>query len=562
LLDALTTMQWREPAWLLLALLPLFAWLWQYGKRAKMDFSSNPTVKKRLERYAEPHLWPWLIVAPQGRPSSPWCYYTAWTMAAIALAGPSLLLSDDEHRERRGIDIAVVVDISPSMRVRDLQPDRLSRVQQELTDFVALLNGDRLALIAFSANAYPVLPLSHDYGAFLHFVTALDPALAKLHASMPGRALTLAASQLQRSRYAGKAVILLSDGDNIDDDALSAAQTLRQQQIPLFVIGIGTTSGGPIPGDDGRFIEYGGDIARSTLNRPNLGKLAQNGGGDYFELSHDNNEWQQLLTALRSSTQENSYPTHFQPQRYELFPWFIALGLLLFLIDGARRAATLPCLPIVATAMLSLLLVLPSTGNANPLREWQAYRALQQQRYTEAAALYQQLNSFEGALGHGVAAYRLQHWDEASAAFDKALRLAQNSHQRATAAYNLGNAQAQAGQLDAAVSAYESALKWQPLHPRTQGNLRLVKEALLQHRAGQRDNPQAPALRSGMADIEQADKTTPQQRPTPPNRRDNKALRSAQQQMNTLKDDTQTLLRFRFAEEDRHNVMPSKERPW
>ena len=482
-----TQLEWRHPAWLLLALVPCLLWLWQRRRGASLQ---------NLTRFADPHLWPWLLVGtPQGRHVA--LIAVAWLTAAVAAGGPEWRSPTQDQQARRGIDIMVVVDISPSMLVTDVQPSRLARLKLELRDFAQLLHGDRIGLIPFSANAYLTLPLTHDKDAFMYFVDALEPGLASKAGSDLRRALVKAADTLQAAHRRGRAVVLLTDGENHGLDVLTTAKRLGGEGIPLYILGMGTVDGGPVPTPQGQFLQYNGNVVVSHLKRDMLQRLAAVSGGAYTDLRSNDQDWTTLLQAMRARVPENHYAITTSKPSVVLFPWFLGLSLLLFLVAGALRPG-----PALAALCLLPCLAMPDPASAAPWQEQAALKALQSGEYTRAAQIYKGMDSYTGHLGAGAAAYRLQDYAAAVDEFKRAAALATDDTALAKAEYDLGNAHARLRQFDAASDAYRQALAAQPNYPHAALNLTLINRAR-QQRMG---NRAAANARLTLHDMQQSGK--------------------------------------------------------
>lgn len=475
--NLLNTLHWQQPLWLALALLPLLLRAWR--RRQARD--------PRLARFADAHLLPYLLI---GRPAAAHgiVFAIACILATVAAAGP-YWSKVTKPAETRGADIAVIVDISPSMNVADLAPTRLERVKRELRDFVALLHGDRLGLVAFSGNAYPVLPLTTDRDAFLQFVDLLDPGLTEKPGSNLARAVEVASRMLDDSPRGSRAVLLVSDGEFHDAEAASVAARLRAQDIPLYTVGAATESGGPVPDARGHFMQDNGEVVISRLDRARLTQLARDSGGRYVDLRKDGGEWREIITALRARTHEVTHVSAANnAQAVPLYPWLLAISLALFIWAGARR-------PEALALLLLPMLIAPPPADAAPWTERDAYQALQAHDYREAERLYAQVHTYSGAVGAGTAAYHLQQWDTALAHFERALRNAENDKEKAQTLYNAGNALARLERFADASARYQAALRLVPNFSKAALNLNLVNE-FLDARRGLRqreDNESLPA---------------------------------------------------------------------
>jgi Ca-activated chloride channel family protein len=479
--------------WLLLAVVPWLAMAWR-KRRPPRD---------KLADFADPLLLQRLVSDATQRPLRSLGVVIAWSLAALAAAGPYWQPQQPKQAQQRGADIAVIVDISPSMAAADITPSRLARAKRELHDFTKLLGGDRIGLVAFSANAYGMVPLTSDYDAFLRFVDLLDPSLTALPGSNLTRALEVAGQLLSASAQRSRAVVLLSDGEFHDPDTLAAARRLGNHHMPLFVIGMGTAAGGPVPDSDGHFIRYKDQVVISHLDRDELQTLAKAGQGAYFDLHEDDSEWRALLAQLRDRTRAATHAAA-QPllQGIALYPWLLGASLLLFLWNGARRreypippwghkGLALVILPLVSP----LLATWPTPGDAAPWSEQRAYEALQQGYYGRAQSLYDEVDGYNGRMGEGAAAYRLQDWRTALSAFQGAVQRTADDEQKSRALYNAGNALAHLHRFKEAGDAYRAALRLQPKLAKAALNLSLVNQFLdAQHGEQPRKDAKQPLL--------------------------------------------------------------------
>ncbi len=407
-----SALQWSNPWWLLLALLPLPLLFWQ-PRLAQLP---------RLEQFIQRHLWAKVLSTPLqiNRRQQQISFMIIWILLSIALAGPFLVTQDKQQIEQLAANIVVIMDISPSMGVEDVAPNRLERGKKLLTDFSQSLEQHRLALIAFSANAYTVLPLSHDTQAFRHFLNQLDPSLAYVTGSNLSRALRLAQQSLDVKDSAGHSisglVLLISDGEIHDPEALPTAASLNQASHKLITLGIGTEQGGPVPLAAGRLVRQNGKILTSQLQRSTLQSLAQVGGGQYFDLQPE--AWSEIETEI-GMLQQSIYQSEIKTQMGQpLFPIFIFLALLILFWHGLNRPQGL------AMLIGPFLFIHTHPADAAPWNEAKGLEQLQNHDNLGALQTYSQLQNYIGLMGQGVAAYRLQEWQAAFTAFHLAYKLA------------------------------------------------------------------------------------------------------------------------------------------
>ncbi len=563
---------WNEPLWLLLALAPLPLWLlWRRGGSAG----------ERLRRWIDPRLLA-RLTRGHGSRAAPRLLVALWLLLAVAAAGPYLPREPAPGEPLPAANVALIVDISPSMGVADVEPDRITQARRQLAAFARALEGSRIALIGFSANAYAILPLTADRHTVGDFIEVLDPTLVTVAGSNLARALALAAEALdapppgETSPPPGLA-ILVSDGEIHDAEALEEARRLAAAGHRLFTVGVGTESGGPVPQLRGQLARQGGEIHTSRRQRATLRALAAAGGGSYHDLGPE--AWEALEREVAGLKRARYLERHAPQRGLPLYPWLAALALLLLLGAMWRHPGRLALLLVAPT-----LFALPGPGEAAPWEALAAHRALERGDAAEALRLYRRLDDFEGRLGSGVAAYRLGDFETARAAFEAALAEAGDPAQRASAAYNLGTTLIRLGRLEEAERALSQALLHRPDHPGARRNLELLRryleqagaessgegagtleaasaargrtdrEAKGQEGTGGADGAFAEASRRWLAGAAEDAGDGPEGGEVAP--------LLARQRLRTLDDDTTTMLRRRFSIEDERAIGLIEERPW
>ncbi|MFP5418967.1 MAG: vWA domain-containing protein, partial [Gammaproteobacteria bacterium] len=260
MIDALLNLHWREPLWLGLAGVPLlFVW-WRRLRRA------------RLLRYADAALLPWVQRLRGEGPAARWrgaLHVLAWLLLALAAAGPRTPLESHAGQPavRHHVAVMVAVDVSASMRASDIAPDRLTRARLELSDWLPRVQGERVGLIVYAGSAGVLLPPTDDINLLRRALDQIDPRLIDAPGSNLAAALTLAHRQLQAAPGRAKAVLLVTDAEsgNADAAAAHAVEQLAKASIPLFVYGVGSEAGAPIPLPEGGWAEQGGMQVQSRM---------------------------------------------------------------------------------------------------------------------------------------------------------------------------------------------------------------------------------------------------------------------------------------------------------
>ncbi|HZH02591.1 MAG TPA: VWA domain-containing protein [Myxococcaceae bacterium] len=210
---------------------------------------------------------------------------------ALALAQPQCG-SRTEWVKRTGVDVVVALDASKSMLARDVVPSRLERAKLELTAWLQELKGDRVGLVVFSGDAFVQCPLTTDYAAAAMFLRAVDPEQMQQGGTDIEGALNLSLQVLQRSEREGPApdrvVVLLSDGEDTQGEAIQAAERLGEAGVRVLAVGIGSETGEPVPelnrrGEvEGYKRDASGNPVLSRLDRAGLARVAESSGGELF----------------------------------------------------------------------------------------------------------------------------------------------------------------------------------------------------------------------------------------------------------------------------------------
>ncbi|MCJ7624052.1 MAG: VWA domain-containing protein [Anaerolineaceae bacterium] len=264
-------------------------------------------------------------------------WFLALSLMIIALARP-VWGSEVQRIEQRGVQVMVALDVSQSMLARDLKPDRLSRAKLEITELMEHLDGDEVGLTLFSGASFILFPLTTDYATARSFLEAAQPGAISRPGTAIGDAIRTAMSGFDPRRASQKVIVLITDGEDHDEDALPAAEEAAEQNIIIYTIGFGSRQGEPIPeyNESGEVVGYKkdrqGNVVFSELNELNLLQIAQAANGQYYHASSSGSEVQELIDAL-GKLQQADISTQFETQGIERFQGFllVALGAMLLI---------------------------------------------------------------------------------------------------------------------------------------------------------------------------------------------------------------------------------------
>ncbi len=411
--------------------------------------------------------------------------------------------------QRRGIDILFAVDTSKSMMTRDVKPDRLERAKLAIKDFVGRLGGDRVGLLPFAGSAFLMCPLTLDYDAFDFSLDALDTNIIPKGGTDLAAAITAAESVLANETN-HKILILVTDGENLQGDALAAAGEAKKHNMVIYTVGVGTPKGELIPlprRGKGKFLQdSSGRFVTSKLDETMLTKIAAATGGLYVPLGDVGQGFETIYQRKLALAPKEEHGQRLQKVPVERFMWPLAAAVLLlafeFLLSGRKPAWSFH-IPFIKTAgrrsrrNLTLFLVAcllagmaPGVSFASPGEKHFAAGEFEKAEQYYGKALKADPDNPVLNFNLGDAAYKDRRYDRAIAAFKRALR-SDDLGLQAKSYYNLGNARFRLGQQSLksdpehalqmwqeALKFYESSLKLAPNDQDARYNRPLVKKRL------------------------------------------------------------------------------------
>ncbi len=258
---------------------------------------------------------------------------TALFFLIIALARPQW---DREVQivQKEGVDIVICMDVSKSMDATDVQPSRIERAKDQISLFIDQLKGDRIAIVTFAGRSFVQCPLTDDYGAAKLFLNFLDTESVTLYGTDIGKALQTSLNVFVQSDK-HKIIILVSDGEDLEENAVDIAEEARKQGAIIYALGIGSPDGSTIPvvDQDGNTVyakNDQGEIIFSRLNVDVLSKIAKATNGRFFPITPQQSEIFQILTDIKTMEKKKIDARQFS--RYKDQYYYFVLTALFFLI--------------------------------------------------------------------------------------------------------------------------------------------------------------------------------------------------------------------------------------
>lgn len=258
---------------------------------------------------------------------------------AVGLARP-MLGAKLVERETKGAEIMICLDVSNSMLAQDYTPDRLSRAKLAISRIVDRLDGDRIGLIIFAGSSFVQLPITTDYVSAKMFLNSIDTESVPVQGTAIGDAILTAAKSFSTQSEKSRAIIVITDGENHEDDPVDAAREVAATGIRVYTIGVGSLRGQPIPKDGDLMKDKDGNIVVTRLDEETLKKIASVGNGAYVHAGGEEFGLNPILDEIRKLEDERFNNVVFE-EYDEQYMYFFAAALLFFVLEmliGERRA--------------------------------------------------------------------------------------------------------------------------------------------------------------------------------------------------------------------------------
>ncbi|MEO0311916.1 MAG: hypothetical protein RIQ89_1573 [Bacteroidota bacterium] len=280
-------------------------------------------------------------LAPTYSSSKPWLKLILFSLALalliIGAANPQIGTKFEEV-DREGTELIIALDLSNSMNAEDIKPSRLERARQSISRLIDKLENDRIGLIIFAGKAYVQLPITTDYGAAKLFLNTVNTNIIPTQGTAIGEAINSAMTSFAGSDNKYKNIIVITDGENHEDDAVEAAKKAQAEGAKVHAIGMGSTEGAPIPiTENGVRVDYlkdnNGNTVISRLNDNALKDIASAGGGLYIKASNSDDGINHLMNEISKSTKKSFKSKRFANYQTQYY-WFLAGALLLIIIEA------------------------------------------------------------------------------------------------------------------------------------------------------------------------------------------------------------------------------------
>ena len=296
--------------------------------------------KRRIRRFGDPKMVSALM--PHYSRAKAWVRIILFTLAffffVIGLARPQIGAKLSE-RQTKGAEIMICLDVSHSMLAQDYTPSRLDRAKLAISSLVDKLHDDRIGLIIFAGSSFVQLPVTTDYISAKMFLSSIDAGSVPVQGTAIGDAIHTAMKSFSAQSEKSRVIILISDGENHEDDAVAAAKEAFQAGIRIYTVGVGSAAGQPIPVDGELLRDKDGNIVVSHLDEKTLRQVAEAGGGAYIQAGNEEFGLNPIINDIRAMEGELFSSVVFE-EYDEQYMYFFAIALILLVIEmlvGERK---------------------------------------------------------------------------------------------------------------------------------------------------------------------------------------------------------------------------------
>lgn len=317
---------------LLLLLIPFFfigLAVWMGARRRRLrKLGDEDLVNELMPSWSRSKRWVRAVI-----------YSLAFLFFVIGLSRPQIGAKLKEYKAR-GAEIMIALDVSNSMLAQDYSPNRLERAKLAISRITDKLQDDRIGLIIFAGSSFVQLPITSDYVSAKMFLSNISTQSVPIQGTAIGDAINTAVRSFSAQSEQSRAIIVITDGENHEDDAVAAASQAAEVGVKVYTIGVGSQEGQPIPMDGGLLKDKEGNIVVTRLDEETLKEIASAGGGAYVHAGNDEFGLTPIIADIQKMQQEEFNSVMFE-EYDEQFMYFLGVALALLVLEmliGERRS--------------------------------------------------------------------------------------------------------------------------------------------------------------------------------------------------------------------------------
>ncbi|MGZ4034512.1 MAG: vWA domain-containing protein [Bacteroidia bacterium] len=312
-----------------LVLIPLFIIIYllvaRWRKKALKSFGDIAVIRQLFPDVSNAkRVWKFIL------------YLFAFTCLIIGIVNPQVGTKLEEVK-RKGADLMICLDVSNSMKAEDLLPNRLEKAKQAIAKLIDKLEGDRIGVIVFGGEAYVQLPITTDYAAAKLFLESINTDMIPTQGTAIGKAIDMAMESFGKDEGKNKAIVIITDGENHEDDAVKAAEAAAEKGVTIHTIGMGSPEGAPIPVYKGSVREgfrkdKDGNTIVTKLDPKMLQEISAAGNGIYVRASNSDTGLNNVLDAI-NKLEKKQFDSKMYSDYEDRFQWFISAAFILLIIE-------------------------------------------------------------------------------------------------------------------------------------------------------------------------------------------------------------------------------------
>lgn len=453
----------------------------------------------------------------------------ALAVLAVVLARPQILGGGTAQDKRSGIEVVLMLDVSNSMLAGDVRPSRLERSKLLISTLIDRLDNDKVGLGVFAGEAYPLLPITNDFVSAKMFLDGVGVDMVSLQGTSLAAAIDLASKSFTQEKGVGKAIVVITDGEDHEEGAADAARRALKDGRRVYVLGVGSQAGGTIPTPDGPLCDQQGEVVLTRVNASLGQEVAKAGGGMYIPVDNSNLAQDQLEGALRQLKQKESIVASDEAAD-EQFQAVALIALVLLILEilimevknplfrrvniFGRKAALL--LTVVGAAAFAATPAAAQTPTYRLVR--QGNRAFQTKDYKAAEKCY--LKALQSEPRNARARFNLadtylsqENPQEALKHYAEAVKQEPNKLVRAMSYHNMGYVHHKQKQYDKAIDYYKEALRLNPADEDTRYNLALAQKQKKEQKQNQQQQQKQDKKQDRNRQKQDQDQQQQQQQP-------------------------------------------------
>lgn len=453
----------------------------------------------------------------------------ALAVLAVVLARPQILGGGTAQDKRSGIEVVLMLDVSNSMLAGDVRPSRLERSKLLISTLIDRLDNDKVGLGVFAGEAYPLLPITNDFVSAKMFLDGVGVDMVSLQGTSLAAAIDLASKSFTQEKGVGKAIVVITDGEDHEEGAADAARRALKDGRRVYVLGVGSQAGGTIPTPDGPLCDQQGEVVLTRVNAGLGQEVAKAGGGMYIPVDNSNLAQDQLEGALRLLKQKESIVASDEAAD-EQFQAVALIALVLLILEilimevknplfrrvniFGRKAALL--LTVVGAAAFAATPAAAQTPTYRLVR--QGNRAFQAKDYKAAEKCY--LKALQSEPRNARARFNLadtylsqENQQEALKHYAEAAKQEPNKLVRAMSYHNMGYVHHKQKQYDKAIDYYKEALRLNPADEDTRYNLALAQKQKKEQKQNQQQQQKQDKKQDRNRQKQDQDQQQQQQQP-------------------------------------------------